>query len=71
MQGISRLQSFSVPQNGQWQEDGNMREILQWFNAQQTGVQSQGEPDNDGQAKAARDILYNVETLRKRPGAED
>lgn len=76
MQNISPLQFFSVQHDGQWQKDDNLRDVLQWFGAQETGAQSanghsEGELNKDEKAKAVRDILYHVETLRKRPGAED
>jgi tRNA (guanine-N(7)-)-methyltransferase subunit TRM82 len=73
---VSRLQFFSQQQDfmlqvgdaeryfaGEWREDKSMEGILD------------NDPDerlkDQVDEKAVRDMLYNVENLRKRPGAED
>lgn len=73
---MSRLQCFAYQQDGQWAEDGSIVEALEWFNRRAAGEPEAG---SDGRAgggdtvdeKATRDILYGMEKLRKRPGAED
>jgi tRNA (guanine-N(7)-)-methyltransferase subunit TRM82 len=64
---VSRLQYFSVAQDGQWREDAAMREAFEDFE----GVDTIGANSNLPDEKAVRDMLYHVENLRKRPGAED
>lgn len=67
-QNTHRLQCFSGT-NGQWQEDASVKGILAWFESQgQEGSKAGLESVDE---KAVRDMLYNVENLRKRPGAED
>ncbi|KAF2132942.1 hypothetical protein P153DRAFT_373589 [Dothidotthia symphoricarpi CBS 119687] len=67
-QNAPRLQCFSNT-DGRWQEDVTTEEAVGWFG-------SQGQEDSRAgpeliDEKALRDMLYNVENLRKRPGAED
>jgi tRNA (guanine-N(7)-)-methyltransferase subunit TRM82 len=86
-QNVSRLQCFSSQADGQWEEDASTWEVLKMFNGQTPEVEAGGAIGGDvatdnlaagsgkglGSAddKALRDMLYNVENLRKRPGAED
>ena len=69
---------------GKWQEDSHTSEALKSFHDQVFDIEagaSGGEVATEGSAagnvlgsaddKAPRDMLYNVENLRKRPGAED
>lgn len=63
---VPRLQYFAIDQDGQWQ-DADMREALDNFESVDTIGGNFNLPDE----KAVRDLLYNVENLRKRPGAED
>jgi tRNA (guanine-N(7)-)-methyltransferase subunit TRM82 len=76
------LQTFSAQPDGVWQEDARVLTTLEWFNGQGAEIQVDSKSDvggDDGSAgngtsaadKALRDVLYNVENLRKRPGAED
>mgnify|MGYP004501727873 CR=1 FL=1 len=76
MQEVSRLQCFSSQDNGKWQEDSHTSEALKSFHEQVFDVEDgaiSGEEKGLGSAddKALRDMLYTVENLRKRPGAED
>jgi tRNA (guanine-N(7)-)-methyltransferase subunit TRM82 len=64
---VPRLQYFSVAQDGQWREDSATREAFEEFE----GVNTIGANCNLPDEKAVRDMLYHVENLRKRPGAED
>jgi tRNA (guanine-N(7)-)-methyltransferase subunit TRM82 len=57
------LQYFAKKQDGIWNEDAELADILKSF--EQRG------DDLHADDKAIRDMLYNVENLRKRPGAED
>jgi tRNA (guanine-N(7)-)-methyltransferase subunit TRM82 len=66
-QDASRLQYFSKQANGQFKEDANIGKLLKSFAL--AGSDSPGLASADD--KAVRDILYHVENLRKRPGAED
>jgi tRNA (guanine-N(7)-)-methyltransferase subunit TRM82 len=81
LQNAPRLQCFSKQADGRWQEDADMERVLaslaergSWIDigaadgdaATRNGA-GPGLPEN----KAARDVLYSVENLRKRPGAED
>jgi tRNA (guanine-N(7)-)-methyltransferase subunit TRM82 len=66
-QNTLRLQYFSKQANGQWQEDADMVKLLESFAV--ASSDNLGLASSDG--KAVRDILYHVENLRKRPGAED
>jgi tRNA (guanine-N(7)-)-methyltransferase subunit TRM82 len=74
LQDVSRLQYFSKQADGGWHEDSNMKEALKSF-AIQGSTLDVDHGDGAGLAsaddKAVRDILYHVENLRKRPGAED
>ncbi|KAI4673265.1 uncharacterized protein J4E88_008877 [Alternaria novae-zelandiae] len=58
-----RLQYFARQQDGTWHADAELAETLKSFD--------QGGDDRLADDKAVRDMLYNVENLRKRPGAED
>ena len=84
--GVSRLQCFSTETDGKWQEDSHTSEALKSFHKQAFDVEdgaTGGDVATDSSAagngkglgsaddKALRDMLYNVENLRKRPGAED
>lgn len=80
VQEVHRLQCFSSQENGKWQEDSHTSEALKSFHEQVFDVEA-GATSGDGSAtgkglgsaddKALRDMLYSVENLRKRPGAED
>ena len=80
---MHRLQCFSSQENGKWQEDSHTSEALKSFHEQVFDVET-GATGGDGSAtgnekgslgsaddKSLRDMLYSVENLRKRPGAED
>ncbi|KAG9188668.1 hypothetical protein G6011_07373 [Alternaria panax] len=58
-----RLQYFGKQQDGGWHEDAELSNTLKSF--EQVGDILLADD------KAVRDMLYNVENLRKRPGAED
>ncbi|KAI4661583.1 uncharacterized protein J4E78_004372 [Alternaria triticimaculans] len=58
-----RLQYFARQHDGTWHADAELAETLKSFD--------QGGNDRLADDKAVRDMLYNVENLRKRPGAED
>ncbi|KAI4648837.1 uncharacterized protein J4E79_009909 [Alternaria viburni] len=60
---VPRLQYFARQQDGTWHADAELAETLKSFD--------QGGDDRLADDKAVRDMLYNVENLRKRPGAED
>ncbi|KAI4647769.1 hypothetical protein J4E93_004179 [Alternaria ventricosa] len=60
---VPRLQYFARQQDGTWHADAELAETLKSF--EQRG------DDRLADDKAVRDMLYNVENLRKRPGAED
>ena len=80
---MHRLQCFSSKENGKWQEDSRTAEMLKSFHDQVFDVEAgagrgDGSATGDGKAglgsaddKALRDMLYSVENLRKRPGAEE
>ncbi|KZM18532.1 tRNA (guanine-N(7)-)-methyltransferase non-catalytic subunit trm82 [Ascochyta rabiei] len=74
---VSRLHCFSTQGNGDWQEDSHTLEALRSFHDQvfdvEVGASGGDFSSGLGSAddKALRDMLYNVENLRKRPGAED
>ena len=78
---MHRLQCFSSQENGKWQEDSHTSEALKSFHEQVFDVEATGgagsaasnEKGGLGSAddKALRDMLYSVENLMKRPGAED
>ncbi|KAJ4400795.1 tRNA (guanine-N(7)-)-methyltransferase non-catalytic subunit trm82 [Didymella pomorum] len=80
---VHRLQCFSSQENGKWQEDAHTSEALKSFREQVFDVEAgaiggDGSATGNGQGglgsaddKALRDMLYSVENLRKRPGAED
>jgi tRNA (guanine-N(7)-)-methyltransferase subunit TRM82 len=70
---VSPLQTFSTQQDGLWQEDTSVLTALEWFRVQgtETSTDSSGGDAAGVAQKALRDVLYSVENLRKRPGAED
>lgn len=81
MQDVHRLQCFSSQENGKWEGDSHTSEVLKSFHDQVFDVEA-GAISGDASAtgngglgsaddKALRDMLYTVENLRKRPGAED
>ncbi|EUC48771.1 hypothetical protein COCMIDRAFT_33844 [Bipolaris oryzae ATCC 44560] len=65
---VPKLQCFSLQPGGLWQEDAELAKVLESFersgNTANSSIQG---ADDDG----VRGILYNIENLRKRPGAED
>jgi tRNA (guanine-N(7)-)-methyltransferase subunit TRM82 len=62
------LQYLSQQQDGRWQEDVNMAKTMESSAHAELKVQLDLSTVDE---KAVRDMLYNVENLRKRPGAED
>jgi tRNA (guanine-N(7)-)-methyltransferase subunit TRM82 len=80
LQDASPLEQFSRV-DGAWREDISMKQALEWFAQQGTKKHVKRATDGDTAEevsgagsidhKALRDILYHVENLRKRPGAED
>jgi tRNA (guanine-N(7)-)-methyltransferase subunit TRM82 len=74
-QDASRLQYFSRSTGEQWHEDANLQGTFGAFAEGGSKLVSRGGEDTTGPAskndKTLRDILYNVENLRKRPGTED
>ncbi|USP77250.1 tRNA (guanine-N(7)-)-methyltransferase non-catalytic subunit TRM82 [Curvularia clavata] len=62
---VPGLQCFSLQPQGSWQEDAGLAKTLEGLgrSGNTTG------DDRDGQA--LRSMLYNIENLRKRPGADD
>jgi len=74
-QDTPRLQYFSRTTGEQWQEDASLQEKFSAFVNGGSKLSSQKVEDGAGPGstgdKALRDILYNVENLRKRPGTED
>jgi tRNA (guanine-N(7)-)-methyltransferase subunit TRM82 len=74
LQEAPRLQYFAAQADGQWSEDVSMRVALRIFaeaGCNIDAVSNQGSSSGPTENKAVRDILYHVENLRKRPGAED
>ncbi|KAL1603984.1 tRNA (guanine-N(7)-)-methyltransferase non-catalytic subunit trm82 [Paraconiothyrium brasiliense] len=76
--GTSRLQYLSSNDSGEWEHDRTLAEVLEGFSRtvpnEEREAGSASEPNRgtaDDKAKALRDLLYSVETLRKRPGTED
>ena len=76
-QGASRLQYLSN-RSGEWEDDKTLTESLERFSRpkpnglRESAIASEaGRGKADDKAKALRDLLYGVENLRKRPGAED
>ena len=57
------MQCLTRQQAGGWHEDPELANTLKIF--------EQGGDKLLADDKAVRDMLYNVENLRKRPGAED
>jgi tRNA (guanine-N(7)-)-methyltransferase subunit TRM82 len=60
--------------DGQWRQDVKMKETLNFFAEAGSKLNldpSDGPGPGAGDDKAVRDMLYHVENLRKRPGAED
>lgn len=78
---MSPLQYFTKQRDDAWREDASLQAGLSWFEHQGSGLPAQrvidGTATDDmagngtAHAKSVRDILYSVENLRKRPGAED
>ncbi|PVI03733.1 tRNA methyltransferas-like protein [Periconia macrospinosa] len=73
-QETSRLQFFSMGQDGKWVEDEKLEPTLEWFSRYAEGA---GGPDTDTGdlarekcGKEVQNVVYGVENLRKRPGAE-
>ena len=72
------MQCLSINDSGEWVDDNDTTESLLGFNrsvpdnAHESGIASEaGRGKATDKAKALRDLLYGVENLRKRPGAED
>ncbi|KAF1944099.1 guanine-N(7)--methyltransferase subunit TRM82 [Clathrospora elynae] len=65
---VSRFQYFSMQQGSTWREDASIGEALRSFERSADATNSKSSSADD---KAVRDMLYSVENLRKRPGAED
>ena len=61
------MQYFSKQVDGAWREDAEMGALVSSFALGGTDGPDLTTADD----KAVRDILYHVENLRKRPGAED
>jgi tRNA (guanine-N(7)-)-methyltransferase subunit TRM82 len=80
LQDASPLEHFSRV-DGAWREDASMKQALEWFAQQGTKERVKRATDGDTaeqvsgagstDEKALQDILYHVENLRKRPGAEE
>ncbi|KAF1912259.1 guanine-N(7)--methyltransferase subunit TRM82 [Ampelomyces quisqualis] len=73
-QDASRLQCFATQADGQWSEDAGIREALNIFAEAGCNIDTafnDGPSSGPTESKGVRDILYHVENLRKRPGAED
>jgi tRNA (guanine-N(7)-)-methyltransferase subunit TRM82 len=76
-QGVHRLQSFLMQDDGQWAEEAMTGSVLDWFSREATSDKTRGSEgrgngaSTETAAKRLRDMLYGVENLRKRPGAED
>ena len=71
---MSRLQFVAKGADGEWRNDVKMDAALNIF--AEAGSRLNLDPGDGpgpgaGDDKAVRDMLYNVENLRKRPGAED
>ncbi|KAL5121206.1 tRNA (guanine-N(7)-)-methyltransferase non-catalytic subunit trm82 [Pleosporales sp. CAS-2024a] len=64
---VSRLQCFSKLGDDKWEEDTSLGGLLHGFAMAGSDGPSVASPDD----KAAQNVLYHVEKLRKRPGAED
>jgi tRNA (guanine-N(7)-)-methyltransferase subunit TRM82 len=80
LQVVPRLQYFSSQADGEWRDDAHVKETLGWFAEQGSEVQAKRGGGDESQEKsglgsaddkALCDMLYHVENLRKRPGAED
>ncbi|KAF2636624.1 guanine-N(7)--methyltransferase subunit TRM82 [Massarina eburnea CBS 473.64] len=77
-QGVSRIQCFSIAQDGQWARDDTLTEPLAWFShdageGEHADGRAAGTDDDTARAgfsKKVRTILYGVGNLRKRPEAE-
>lgn len=65
---VPKLQCFSLQPEGLWQEDVELAKGLETFERSGNTANSRVQGADDD---AVRTILYNVENLRKRPGAED
>ncbi|KAJ4345790.1 tRNA (guanine-N(7)-)-methyltransferase non-catalytic subunit trm82 [Didymosphaeria variabile] len=76
--GTSRLQYLCRNNSGEWEHDRTLAEALEGFGQtvpdEEQDLSTAGEEIRgtaDDKAKALRDLLYGIENLRKRPGAED
>lgn len=79
----SRLQLFKINSSERWESYSGMTETLQWFSCEAPGGRAAGgEATAPGQVtvedmsagageKVMRDLLYGVENLRKRAGADE
>jgi tRNA (guanine-N(7)-)-methyltransferase subunit TRM82 len=67
---VSRLQFVAKEADAQWRKNVKMGEALSFF-TEAGGLDPDGPGSGAGDDKAVRDMLYHVENLRKRPGAED
>lgn len=65
---VPKLQCFSLQPEGLWQEDAELAKVLESFERSSNTANSSVQGADDD---AVRSILYNIENLRKRPGAED
>ncbi|KAF2874854.1 tRNA methyltransferas-like protein [Massariosphaeria phaeospora] len=72
-----RLQCFSRQGNGEWEENSGVAQSLDWFSRQAPDGNDNAYAESNSIASdtkdlaAVRAILYGLENLRKRPGAED
>jgi tRNA (guanine-N(7)-)-methyltransferase subunit TRM82 len=65
---VPKLQCFSLQPDGLWQEDAELAKTLESFERSGSTASSDVQGADD---QAVRSMLYNIENLRKRPGAED
>lgn len=68
------MQYFSPQSDGQWHENTSIKDVLGPFAEEGSKLDldpSAGPGPASADDKALRNILYHVESLRKRPGAED
>ncbi|KAL6712080.1 tRNA (guanine-N(7)-)-methyltransferase non-catalytic subunit trm82 [Coniothyrium glycines] len=82
---VSPLQCFSKCGADAWVEDTSLRNRLNWFELRGAELPAQasitevtvdnasgnGTSQRSAEGKTLRDILYSIENLRKRPGAEE
>jgi len=71
----SRVQVFSRNSSGRWGNTFEFEETLGKLNNQADtvfgGVEAAADVEPSGNQNAIQDILYGIENLRKRPGAEE